>query len=109
MLKTITYVDLETQVRQVLKEVGDGQDQYIVEQSGEPTAAIISMADFRLLQAARQTADIETVRHQYPENKDDILARLIEEARRVNDAIESGRMRTIKHSELKQLLLEKEA
>lgn len=109
MLKTITYADLQAQVRQVLKEVGDGQDQYIVEQSGEPTAAIISMADFRLLQAARQVANMRKVPRPYPENEDDDLARLIEEARRVDGAIESGQMGTIEHEELKQLLLEKEA
>lgn len=54
MLKTITSSDLRAQVKQVLNEVGYGQDQYIVEKFGEPTAAIISMADFRLLQEVRQ-------------------------------------------------------
>lgn len=59
MLKTITSSDLRVQVKHVLNEVGYGQNQYIVEKFGEPTAAIISMADFRLLQEVRQaqTAD----------------------------------------------------
>jgi len=38
----------------LLNEVGYGQSQYIVEKFGEPMAAIVSMEDFRLLQAARQ-------------------------------------------------------
>ena len=109
MLKTITFSDLPAQVRQVLKEVGYGQDQYIVEQSGEPTAAIISMADFRLLQEARQAQAVSPRPTDSDENEDDNLAQLIEQARRVNRVIESGQMRTIKHNELKQLLLEKEA
>ena len=116
MLKTITFSDLPAQVRQVLKEVGYGRDQYIVEQSGEPTAAIISMADFRLLQEVRQAqavssfpTDVVTVRHQYHENEDDDLAQLIEQARQVNAAIESGQMGTILHDDLKRMLLEKQA
>jgi len=54
MLKTISSSDLRTQIRRVLNEVGYGQAQYVVEKFGEPTAAIISMDDFRLLQQVRQ-------------------------------------------------------
>ena len=54
MLKTISSSDLRAQIKRVLNEVGYGQAQYIVEKFGEPTAAIVSMEDFRLLQAARQ-------------------------------------------------------
>ena len=54
MLKTISSSDLRAQIRRVLNEVGYGRTQYIVEKFGEPTAAIVSMEDFRLLQVARQ-------------------------------------------------------
>jgi prevent-host-death family protein len=54
MLKTISSSDLRAQIRRVLNEVGYGQAQYIVEKFGEPTAAIVSMDDFRLLQQVRQ-------------------------------------------------------
>ena len=54
MLKTISSSDLRAQVKRVLNEVGYGQSQYIVEKFGEPTAAIVSIDDFRLLQQIRQ-------------------------------------------------------
>jgi prevent-host-death family protein len=54
MLKTISSSDLRAHIKRVLNEVGYGQAQYIVEKFGEPTAAIVSLDDFRLLQAARQ-------------------------------------------------------
>ncbi len=54
MLKTITSSDLRAHIKRVLNEVGYSRTQYIVEKFGEPTAAIISMEDFRLLQSARQ-------------------------------------------------------
>ena len=55
MLKTISSSDLRGQIKRVLNEVGYGQGvQYIVQKFGEPTAAIISMDDFRLLQSVRQ-------------------------------------------------------
>ena len=54
MLKTISSSDLRSQIRRVLDEVGYGQAQYVVEKFGEPTAAIVSMEDFRLLKAARE-------------------------------------------------------
>ena len=52
MLKTISSSDLRSQIRRVLDDVGYGRAQYVVEKFGEPTAAIISMEDFRLLRAA---------------------------------------------------------
>ena len=64
MLKTISSSDLRTAIKEVLNEVGYGQAQYIVEKFGEPTAAIVSMEDFRLLQAARQqqaTASLQEI------------------------------------------------
>jgi prevent-host-death family protein len=48
----------------VLNEVGYGQVQYVVEKFGEPTAAIISIEDFRFLQGARQqqaTASLQEI------------------------------------------------
>ena len=54
MLRTISTTDLRAEIKRVLNEVGYGQAQYVVEKFGEPTAAIVSMADFRLLQAARE-------------------------------------------------------
>jgi prevent-host-death family protein len=54
MFKTISSSELRAQLKRVLNEVGYGQTEYVVEKSGEPTAAIISMADFELLQAAKQ-------------------------------------------------------
>jgi prevent-host-death family protein len=54
MFKTISSSELRAQLKRVLNEVGYGQSEYVVEKSGEPTAAIISMADFELLQAAKQ-------------------------------------------------------
>ena len=62
MLKTISSSDLRSQIKRVLNEVGYGQSQYIVERFGEPTAAIISLADLRLLQAARQRQATSSLR-----------------------------------------------
>jgi prevent-host-death family protein len=64
MLKTISSSDLRAQIKRVLNEVGYGETQYVVEKFGEPTAAIVSMQDFRLLQAAREqqaTASLQEV------------------------------------------------
>lgn len=54
MVKTISSSDLRTQIKRVLNEVGYGQVQYLVDKFGEPIAAIISMDDFRLLEAAKR-------------------------------------------------------
>ena len=54
MLKTISSSDLRAHIKRVLNEVGYGQVQYVVEKFGEPTAAIISIDDFRLLETAKQ-------------------------------------------------------
>jgi prevent-host-death family protein len=62
MLKTISSSDLRAQIKRVLNEVGYGQVQYIVEKFGEPTAAIISMDDFQLLQSVRQQQATATLR-----------------------------------------------
>jgi prevent-host-death family protein len=54
MLKTISTTELRAEIKRVLNEVGYGQSQYLVEKFGEPTAAIINLEDFRLLQAIKQ-------------------------------------------------------
>ena len=88
MLKTISSSDLRAQIKRVLNEVGYGQVLYVVEKFGEPTAAIISMEDFRLLQAARQqqaTASLREIiagiRARSQQLDPDELDALIEEAR----------------------------
>lgn len=62
MLKTITTTDLRAQIKRVLNEVGYGQVQYLVEKFGEPTAAIINLEDFRLLQAAKAEQEAGSLR-----------------------------------------------
>jgi prevent-host-death family protein len=62
MLKTISTTDLRTEIKRVLNEVGYGQIQYVVEKFGEPTAAIINLEDFRLLQEVKQWQAASTLR-----------------------------------------------
>jgi prevent-host-death family protein len=62
MLRTISTTDLRTEIKRVLNEVGYGQAQYVVEKFGEPTAAIINLEDFRLLQALKQQQAASTLR-----------------------------------------------
>ena len=62
MLKTISTSDLRTEIKRVLNEVGYGGAQYLVERSGEPTAAIVSLEDFRLLQAAKRQQGTDSLR-----------------------------------------------
>ncbi len=88
MLRTISSSELRTQIKRVLNEVGYGQTQYIVEKFGEPTAAIVSLEDFRLIQAARKqqtTASlrevIASIRSRGRQLEPDELSRLIGEAR----------------------------
>ncbi len=88
MLKTISSSDLRAHIKRVLNEVGYSRTQYIVEKFGEPTAAIVSMEDFRLLQSARQqqaTSSLQEliagVRAQSRSFDADELESLIEEAR----------------------------
>lgn len=73
MEKTITTSDLRAHVKRVLNEVGYGGVQYLVEKSGEPTAAIISIEDYRLLEAAKRQQAVDSLR--------DTLAGLRERAR----------------------------
>ncbi|NLF10353.1 MAG: type II toxin-antitoxin system prevent-host-death family antitoxin [Anaerolineaceae bacterium] len=88
MLKRIKTSELRTEIKRVLNEVGYGQSQYLVEKHGEPTAAIINLADFRLLQAVkRQQAagslreTLAEIRQRGEELAPEELDALIEEAR----------------------------
>ena len=71
MLKKISTSDLRTQIKRVLNEVGYGQAQYVVEKFGEPTAAIIGLDDFHLLQATKRQRAAASLRA----SLDDIRAR----------------------------------
>jgi prevent-host-death family protein len=88
MPKTISSSELRAQIKRILNEVGYGQSQYVVERFGEPTAAIVSIDDLRLLQAAKQqratTSLRETIagiRSRAGELEADELDVLVEEAR----------------------------
>jgi prevent-host-death family protein len=52
--KTISASELRAHIRTVINEVHYGQVEYLVLKSGEPAAVIISLADFQLLEQARQ-------------------------------------------------------
>lgn len=54
MPRTISSSELRAQIKRILNEVGYGQSRYVIERFGEPTAAIVSMEDLRLLQAVKQ-------------------------------------------------------
>jgi prevent-host-death family protein len=88
MLRTISTTDLRAEIKRVLNEVGYGQAQYVVEKFGEPTAAIINLEDFRLLQALKQQqaaatlrATIANMRTRNRQLDPEELEALIEEAR----------------------------
>jgi prevent-host-death family protein len=88
MLRTISTTDLRSEIKRVLNEVGYGQAQYVVEKFGEPTAAIINLEDFRLLQALKQKQAAATLQETlaYIRARDrqldpEELEALIEEAR----------------------------
>jgi prevent-host-death family protein len=97
MLRTISSSDLRAQIKRVLNEVGYGKTQYIVEKFGEPTAAIISMEDFRLLQAAREqraAASLQEIVAGIRSRAEEVdvgeLDNLIEEARAEFYSLQSG-------------------
>lgn len=54
MEKTISSTELRTHAARVINEVVYGHTTYLVERHGEPEVAIIGMADYQLLQQARQ-------------------------------------------------------
>jgi prevent-host-death family protein len=88
MSKTISSSELRAQIKRILNEVGYGQSQYVVERFGEPTAAIVSIEDLRLLQSVkRQRARtslreaIASIRTRAGDLDADELDALIEEAR----------------------------
>lgn len=59
MLKSISASELRTHIKRVINEVSYGQTEYVVEKFGEPTAAIISIEDYRLLRAIKQNRSDE--------------------------------------------------
>ena len=88
MLKTISSSELRAQIKRILNDVGYGQSQYVVERFGEPTAAIVSIEDLRLLQTIKQQQaknslreTIASIRTRGGEVDPDELDTLIEEAR----------------------------
>jgi prevent-host-death family protein len=88
MLRTISTTDLRAEIKRVLNEVGYGQAQYVVEKFGEPTAAIINLEDFYLLQALKQQqaasrlrATLANIRARNRQLDPGELEALIEEAR----------------------------
>lgn len=88
MLKTISTTALRTEIKRVLNEVGYGQSQYLIEKFGEPTAAIINLDDFRLLQAVKEhqaagslRETLAGIRQRGEEMAPEELDELIEEAR----------------------------
>jgi len=88
MVRNISSSDLRSQIRHVLNEVGYGDAQYVVEKFGEPTAAIISVDDFRLLQQVKAERAAASLRQRLDElrartEQVDVeeLDALIEEAR----------------------------
>jgi len=88
MLKTISSSELRAQIKRILNDVGYGQSQYVVERFGEPTAAIVSIEDLRVLQTIKQQQaknslreTIASIRTRGGEVDPDELDTLIEEAR----------------------------
>lgn len=88
MLKTISASDLRTNIKEVLNQVAYGHVDYMVEKFGEPTVAMISVADYVMLQEARrqQTTSalqeiIEQVRARHLHLDEAGLSALIDEAR----------------------------
>lgn len=97
MLRTISSSDLRAQIKRVLNEVGYGKTQYIVEKFGEPTAAIISIEDFRLLQATREQQAVASlqeivagIRSRAEDVKVGELDDLVQEARAEFYSLQSG-------------------
>jgi prevent-host-death family protein len=66
MLTTISVSNLRARIRHVLNEVIYHRAEYVVEKFGEPAAAIISIEDYRFLQAAKQQQVITTIQEATP-------------------------------------------
>ncbi len=88
MQRTISATNLRTRIKRVINEVGYGQNQYVIEKFGEPTAAIINMDDYALLQAIQQPevinsfADVlDNIRLRNQDIDLDEINGLVEEAR----------------------------
>lgn len=77
MTKTIAASELRERIRAVLNEVGYGRADYIVEKFGEPVAALISMDDYRLLQAFKDEQEVAPVPSRIERELEAIRAMLI--------------------------------
>ncbi len=88
MPKTISASDLRAQIKRILNEVGYGQVRYVVERFGEPTAAIVSVDDLRMLQQVKSEKaqaslweTVDAIRERAADLDPQELQSLIEEAR----------------------------
>jgi prevent-host-death family protein len=88
MQKIISATNLRTTIKKVINEVSYGQNQYVIEKFGEPTAAIINMDDYALLQAIQQPdvagsfVDVlDNIRSRNQDADLDEIDALVEEAR----------------------------
>jgi prevent-host-death family protein len=97
MLKTITTSDLRGGIGRILNEVGYGGVHYLVSKSGQPTVAIISVGDYRLLERAKRQqapeslrATLTSLRERGGELDAQELAKLVEEARAEYYRVQSG-------------------
>ena len=62
MIKTVSSSQLRSEIKRILNEVEYGGAQYVVEKFGQPAAAIVSLADFHLLQEYQQRQSASTLR-----------------------------------------------
>lgn len=88
MPKTVSASELRTKIKRILNEVRYGQSWYVVERFGEPTAAIVSMDDLRLLERVKRERarmslreTVASIRERGSGLDPDELDALIEEAR----------------------------
>mgnify|MGYP001095153881 FL=1 len=88
MSKTVSASELRAKIKRILNEVRYGQSRYVVERFGEPTAAIVSMDDLRLLERVKRERarmslreTVASIRERGSDMDPDELDALIEEAR----------------------------
>lgn len=63
MLKNITLKDLRPRLPQVIEDVEDDLDRYIISKRGEPVAVILSMEDYEsILETLNETQDQENMK-----------------------------------------------
>lgn len=63
MLKNITLKDLRPRLPQVIEDVEENLDRYIISKRGEPVAVILSMEDYEsILETLNETQDQENMK-----------------------------------------------